>query len=330
LATLVCLWGIRKIRGRNEWCDLFIPFLLLTPSLCTENWNRGWNGCNTIPVSLLLIAGTILITWSAKPSFSRICSLVLCLIALPLCGIGHVVTGSCLAFVSIVPMIALLKSQDANTKFKGLLLFCGIVITVFLSIFYFVGYETPVFSGGSQGITPALIGAFYLYFAGLLGPLFNLYPMMIVAMFLMFTALVYGIFLLIKNFYCNNSSRLKVFLTASVLLSAGLLIGGIGWGRNSYGLLNITSSRLVSFALPAQIFLYMIFTMYAVSIMRRLMVSISIGVLFVGIISSLIVPVNSIEYSIRKKVVDDIWEYRLAEVLINQPSGWQLLSQHEM
>jgi hypothetical protein len=301
---------VRRIRGRNEWCDLFIPFLLLTPNLCTENWSHGWNGCNTIPVSLLLIVGTILITWSDKPSLFRICSLALCLVALPLCGIGHVVTGSCLALAVIVPGLALLKSKNSGTKFKGLFIFGGIIITIFLSIFYFVGYEKPSWIPASQGITAALMGSFYLYFASLLGPFFKLTPATVIAMLLMFISLLYGVFLLIKNFY-NNNFRLRVFLTTSVLLVAGLLIGAIGWGRNGYGFLEISAPRLVSFALPVQIFLYMIFIMYAASTMRRLMVSISISILFMGCISSMIIPT----YPLRQKVVNDLWEYRLAETL---------------
>ncbi|MDR1963462.1 MAG: glycosyltransferase [Planctomycetaceae bacterium] len=327
LATLVCLWGLRRIRGRHDWSDLFVSFLLLTPTLCDENWCRGWNGCNTIPTSLLLIAGTLLVTWSNKPSFIRVGSLALAIMALPLCGIGHVVTGSCLALVSIVPAIKLFKSADFKDRFKSAVLFCGIIATLTLSILYFVGYEIPAERPESQGILAALAGAFYLYCSALIGPLFKINIITITCALLMLFLLVSGIFLLVKDFYCNYKSRFETFLIMSVLLVSGLLIGTIGWGRNGGGFLNISAPRLVSFAIPAQVFLYIIFTRHSVSILRYAM----IGVLAFGIIASYNASVSNDFFYVRKNMVDDIWNYRLAETLVNkQCNGEKLLSLNEM
>jgi glycosyltransferase involved in cell wall biosynthesis len=315
LAVFIVLLGMRQIRGRTSLFDLFIPLLLLTPTMAADNWRHSWDGCNTIPISLLIIGGTLLFNWTEKPSWYRLSAFCICLILLPLCGIGHVLTGGCLALGGIYLCGYYFRNGvRLKNKTQAFFLFACSCYALFMFPFYFVNYVHPPIRAESLGIFPALLSSVFLFGSGLLGPSFSVNPATCVLLLILLSVLIAGLGIAVYNCFHN-----RYYGELFPLLAAGMLIGCIGWGRNAEGLLNITAPRLTSFAMPLYVFLFMTYEKYTSRSIKQKAFILLFSILLYGIYCSTSIAYKDGYYLTRDKTVTNLWTSRLADVLYNVP-----------
>ncbi len=319
-AAFVCLWGVSKIRGRLSLLDLIFPFLVLSPTQCVDNWIFGWNCCIFIPISLLLTGGTLLLSWPQPASRGRVVAFSLCIVGLPLCGIGHLISGTCLATAAVyLAVVSWNRPRLLRSRFDAVLLLSAAATTLVLDVVYFIGLTGFFAAPPSLGVLPALLCASVLFSTSLLGS--DLLPTTQEAAVagVMLLVLCYGIFLSIRTVLVDREeARSLAVLSLIALLSAGLLIGSVAWGRNSEaGIGGMSMPRLTSFAVPALVFLLLILTRYAPRFVQ--------GTVYLAALSLLVYVVCFTEpercqilRQERREAVNGLQEYHLADLIRNQ------------
>ncbi|HEY2215694.1 MAG TPA: hypothetical protein VGH31_11600, partial [Acidimicrobiales bacterium] len=125
---------MRRLRGHTRYTDAFFPVVLLN----LGHWqNLGWSWELQFVVATALACGVLMgVVWPRELSTSRALALGVCMVAIPFTG------ATALPFALVVALALIPRLRRAPPSARAVLA-SSIVITLVVTVLYFVGLKRP-------------------------------------------------------------------------------------------------------------------------------------------------------------------------------------------